>query len=95
MKKIIESKRSRKTKPGIKNKNSALHTDPGGIKCRWKECIKELYAKEEKPKVINIVSAKETDFNSIGPEIMEAKIGDAIKEMKTRKAAGCDGKIPQ
>ena len=91
VKKLTENKSSQKTKTGIKNRNGTLLTQPDDVKSRWKEYIEELYAKDEKPNAINLESENETDFNNIGPEIIEVEIREAIKEMKTRKAAGCDG----
>ena len=49
MTKISTSKSS-----SLKDKNGNLFTKPEEIKLRWKECIEELYAKQDKPTQIKI-----------------------------------------
>ena len=65
VKELTQSKRSQKTKPGIKNRIGVLLTQSDDIKCRWKEYIKEVYAKDEKPKVINIESKMRQIFTKL------------------------------
>ena len=87
---VLEKAKEAKKQSGIKNRNGALLTKLDDMKCRWKEYIEE-YVKDEKPKVINIESENIIDFNNIELEIIAVEIWEAMKENKTKNAAGCDG----
>ena len=75
----------------IKNKNGDLLTEPAQVQSRWKEYIEELYAKDKKPVELPLEDLTSVDYDNLGPDLLDEEIEIAIRELKSKKAAGIDG----
>ena len=83
-------KRKNKEEIFINDTDGKLLTEPEPVKERWKEYIEELYAKDEKPREIELEKLDDIDPNSIGPSVMRREVEKALEEMKAGKSEGVD-----
>ena len=86
--KVREITRKKTPKMGsLKASDGHIIADEEGMKERWKEYTEELYKEDKRVKVEKIdVTEYENE-----PEVMEAEVEWAIKQLKDNKAPGQDG----
>ena len=87
---LCGEKRKNKEEIFINDKDGKLLTEPEPVKERWKEYIEELYAKDEKPREIELEKLDDIDPDSIGPSVMRREVEKALEEMKAGKSEGVD-----
>ena len=63
------------------------------IKKRWKECIKDIYDKDGKPKLeqFNLKEEENGGIDERGPELKDTEMLAALDLLKSGKEEGCDG----
>ena len=71
---LTKTKISISKSSSLKDKNGNLVTKPEDIKLRWKEYIKELHAKQDKPTQIKIENEVDVCEDNKGPYLLESKI---------------------
>lgn len=69
-----------------------LKTEIEEVKIRWKEYVEDLYNKNGKPDMedFNLEDESQVECDQSGPCLLTEEICEAIREMKTGKAAGVD-----
>src|SRR6218665_1186643 len=71
----------------LKSRDGKVIGDEEGMKNRWKEYSEELYSEDKR------IEKEQTDMTDyeMEPEVMEAEVEWAIKQLKDNKAPGQDG----
>lgn len=78
------------SKQGMINKEGQITTCVDETKVIWKEYIEELYLAEINHDHLNVEEEHETDEYTRGPTIEKWEVEHAVRDLKRKKALGCD-----
>ena len=87
VKSLTERRKIPTSRTTIKDKNGKLLQESDDVRKRWVEYIEELYAKNDKPAELYIVTE---DPEDPGPDILDEEVRQAIGELKNGKSEGID-----